>query len=65
MEKQIDVKIVSKETAFWESKKELSLKHVELMKEDLHNIPLLLLFHEAIIEMCKNKLEHEINNNKS
>ncbi len=50
--KPMDVKIVSKEEAYWTTIKENTERQIELIKKDLK-------FTEAVLEMCDFKLMQE------
>ena len=56
-----EFEIVSKDEAFWTKKKELSEGIVKQLEGDLKEIPSLILFHEAIVEMCEEKIQNEQN----
>ena len=56
-DQKIEAVILSKEEAFWTQKKEVSERMVKAMEQDLEDIPHLIRFHQAVIDMCKQKIK--------
>lgn len=52
-----DVKIVSKEVAFWTERKNMAEVMLVQMKADVERMPNLIKFQEAVIELCALKIK--------
>ena len=63
-EKDFDFEFVSQRAAFWTNKKELSESIVKQLEQDLKDIPSLIEFHQAVVEMCEEKKNDENNKEK-
>lgn len=59
--KEEKIKVISKNHKFWKDKKELSEDTIEKLEYDKEQIPKLIEFHRAIVKMCDNEIQAELN----
>lgn len=51
-----DIKIYSKEKAFWIAKKELEERMIKTLETDIKEIPFLIDFHKEVLRAVEEKL---------
>ena len=59
MSRKIDVKIGTKEEAFWENRRFLEERMIQDLENDIKNGPKLLEFHRNALKFCEEKVKEE------